>query len=98
VSAPDWSEWGRYTLSAVAGAIVSVVATTVWLTDVKNTAANAATINTRQDAQMERLGEIASDTKGTLIRITALMEATIPQHAAAIKSLEDRVRAVEGRR
>ena len=86
----DWSEWGRYTLSAVAGGLITVIIGTLWLADIKHSAADAQSSNSQQDAQIANLTRIAADSQSTLVRMTTLMESVLPDHAARIRALESR--------
>lgn len=83
---PSWSEWGRYTLSAVAGALVAAVAMTLWLSGVSAAAHGAEVVNEKQADQLERLGEISNDLKVVLSRVVAMQEA----QDSRIKALEAR--------
>ena len=92
---PAWSEWGRYTLSAVAGALVTAVAVALWFSEVAHTAADASASaqeakeqNLRQDATATRIVEISNDIKVLLSRVVATQEA----HNERIRALEGRVR------
>ena len=87
----DWGEWGRYTLSAVAGAIVTIIYATLNFSDVKHSAADSQAANVVQDAKIERLTSIASDTTSAVVRLTTLMESALPDHAARIRALESRI-------
>lgn len=84
---PGWSEWGRYTLSAVAGAGVALVFVTLWLSDVSHAAADASRIGDENSARLSKLTEIGNDIRSVLVRL----ETRDEQQAADIKALKDRV-------
>lgn len=92
---PSWSEWGRYTISAVAGAMVTSVAAAFWFSEVAHTASDAMATaqeakeqNLRQDSTETRIVEISNDIKVLLSRVVATQEA----HDGRIKALEGKAR------
>lgn len=91
----DWPEWLRFTTTAAAGVVVTLVTVTFWVADLRAVAAGAAADNARQDAQLKTLESIAQDIRSTLVRTTTLLEATLPAQTKALEALEIRLRMVE---
>ena len=56
----------------------------------------AARLDAHDDA-LRSLAQIARDSTAVSLRSQTLLETLLPQHAAAIKALEDRMRAIETR-
>ncbi len=93
-----WPEWARFTATAAAGVVATLITVTMWFSDLRAVAAAAAADNARQDAQLKALEAIAQDIRGTLVRTTTLLETTLPAQTRALEALEARLRQVEQQR
>lgn len=84
----EWSEWSRFTLTALGGVLVGIVTSILWLSDVAHKAEGANADNAKQDAALVKLTDIAGDMRLAITRLVAFQEA----QDARIKALEARPR------
>ncbi len=84
----EWSEWGRFTLTALGGVLVGIVTSILWLSDVAHKADAADAENTKQDAALVQSRDIAGDMRLAIARLIAFQET----QDARIKALEARPR------
>ncbi len=82
----EWSEWGRFTLTALGGVLVGIVTSILWLSDVAHKADAAGTDNVKQDAVLQRLTDISGDIRVAIAQLVANQGA----QDSRIRALEDK--------
>jgi hypothetical protein len=82
----DWSEWGRFTLTALGGILVGIVSSILWLSDVAHKADAAVADNVKQDAVLQRLTDISGDIRVAIAQLVAQQAA----NDSRIRALEDK--------
>ena len=83
---PDWSEWGRFTLTALGGVLVGIVTSILWLSDVAHKADAAVADNAKQDVVLLRLTDISGDIRIAIAQLVANQAA----QDSRLRALEDR--------
>lgn len=85
----DWSEWGRFTLTAVGSSLITLIVSSFWLGGAVGEL-HAATENTSKHGEkIEKLSDISADLKNLIIHLNARSEI----HDEQIRALQEAIRA-----
>ena len=85
----DWSEWGRFTLTAIGSSAITLIVSSFWLGSTVTELHAATEAIGKNGGKIEKLADISADLKNLIIHLNARSEI----HDEQIKMLQDAVKA-----